>query len=85
MADYTISITDSELTALSTVMADPQEWAQHNLKERARLAMKPIIDNLIEHCNDNEIAIAVGKDAQIAQAQSLGLIHVVDSSSPHSE
>ena len=85
MADYTISITDTELTELSTVMADPQEWAQHNLKERARLAMKAIIDTLIEHCNDNEIAIAVGKDAQIAQAQSLGLIHVVDGSSPHSE
>jgi nitrogenase molybdenum-iron protein alpha/beta subunit len=85
MADYTITITDTELTALSTVMADPQEWAEHNLKERARLAMKPIIDSLIEHCNNNEIAIAVGKDAQIAQAQTLGLIHVVDGSSPHGE
>lgn len=78
MASYTISVTDTEQKILASVMSDPQEWAENSLKERARVAMKPIIDNLVDHCNSNEIAIAVGVDAQIAQAESLGLLNAVE-------
>jgi hypothetical protein len=30
------------------------------------------------HCNDNEIAMAVGKDAQVAQAFTLGVVKTAE-------
>ena len=32
-----------------------------------------MIKNLVEHCNANEIALSVGRPAQIQQAVALGL------------
>ena len=74
MANYTITTTASEEIALSSVMGSAQDWLENAIQERARIAGDKIIENLISHCNANNIAIAVGRDAQITQANTLGLV-----------
>ena len=41
--DITITLTDTEYNALSRVCADPQEWAENAVKERARVAIEDIV------------------------------------------
>jgi hypothetical protein len=72
--DYTITLTDTEKTALEYIAYDVDEWITNSAKNRARVAIDEIIVLNANHCNENSIAIAVGKDAQVAQALELGVI-----------
>ena len=74
MANITVTITDTEEKSLQYASLSVQDWAENVIKERARIAGDEIIDKLVKHCNENEIAIAVGKDAQITQAFDLGIV-----------
>ena len=84
MADYTITLTDTEVKSLKTVMVDIDEWVTNSATNRARIAKKDIIAKLVEHCNTNDITIATGEDAQVAQAYTLNIVEEVtsDNSSP---
>ena len=84
MADYTITLTDTEIKSLKTVMVDIDEWVTNAATNRARIAKKDIIAKLVEHCNANNIAIATGEDAQVTQAYTLNIVEEVtsDSSTP---
>jgi hypothetical protein len=73
MTDITISLTDSEVKALEAEMSSIQDWADNALKNRARISGDAIIAKLVAHCNENEVAMAVGRDAQILQAFDLEL------------
>jgi len=73
MASITISITDTEEKCLDTLTKDVADHASLILKNRAREAQVDIIDKLVIHCNDNSIALAVGVDAQVTQAYTLGI------------
>jgi len=74
MADYTVTLTDTEKTAMEYIAFDVDDWISGAAKNRARLAIEEIIQLNTAHCNENSIAIAVGRDAQVAQALSLGVI-----------
>ena len=84
MADYTITLTDTEVKSLKTVMVDIDEWVTNAATNRARIAKKDIIAKLVEHCNANDITIATGEDAQVTQAYTLNIVEEVtsDNSSP---
>lgn len=84
MADYTITLTDTEVKSLKTVMVDIDEWVTNAATNRARIAKKDIIAKLVEHCNANDITIATGEDAQVTQAYDLNIVEEVtsDNSSP---
>jgi len=71
--NYTISLSDEQKAAFETVTFDIKEWIENFAHERARVAIDDMIKNLVEHCNANEIALAVGRAAQIQQAVALGL------------
>tara|TARA_B100001094_G_scaffold205499_1_gene199399 strand:+ start:87 stop:350 length:264 start_codon:yes stop_codon:yes gene_type:complete len=77
MADYTITLTDTEKTAMEYITADVDEWITNAATNRARISIEEIIQLNTAHCNANSIAIAVGADAQVAQALSLGVIDKV--------
>ena len=77
MPDLTVTITETELKALKTVVLDPQEWTENAVKNRSRIAIERICENLMKHCNKNSIALAVGQDAQVTQAYTLGLVDEV--------
>lgn len=74
MADYTITLTDTEKTAMEYIAVDVDEWITNSAKNRARVAIEEVIQLNTAHCNANSIAIAVGRDAQVEQALSLGII-----------
>ena len=72
--DYTITLTATETKSMEYAAADPLEWIRNAAKERARIAKDNIIALNTAHCNANSIAIAVGEDAQITQAYTLGVV-----------
>jgi hypothetical protein len=78
MTDYTISLTDTQIKALAYVGADPQEWTENAVTNRARKATNEILALLIKHCNANNIAMAVGVDAQVTQAFDLEVVQTAE-------
>ena len=74
MANYTITLTDTETKSLEFAAASIQDWIDNAAKNRARIAKDEIISLNTAHCNKNGIAIAVGEDAQVTQAYTLGVV-----------
>ena len=70
-----INLTETEIKCFEYVTADTKGWIQNVTSERARVAKEEIIAKLVEHCNANEIALAVGVDAQVTQAFDLGVVY----------
>ena len=82
MADFTITLSSWEEKAMKTICADTDEWITNAAINRARQAKDDILTKLVAHCNENEIAIATGIEAQIAQALSLGVVAEATSETP---
>ena len=74
MAKYEIELTDIEDKALSFVAYSQKDWIDNATKNRARLAKEEIIALNTAHCNANNIQIATGEDAQVAQAFTLKVV-----------
>lgn len=74
MADYTITLTETEKLGMEYIAADVNEWITNSAINRARIAVEEIIQLNTAHCNANSIAIAVGADAQVQQAYDLGVV-----------
>lgn len=72
--DYTITLTDTEKKSMEYAAADVKDWIDNAAKNRARIAKDEIIALNAAHCNANAIAIAVGEDAQVTQAFTLGVV-----------
>ena len=72
--DYTITLTSTEQKAMEHVALDVDDWITNAATNRARIAVLEIIEQLVAHCNANEIALAVGQDAQVTQAYDLGVV-----------
>ena len=81
--DYTITLTDTEKKSMEYVALDVDDWITNAVTNRARIAKEEIIALNTAHCNANAIAIAVGEDAQVTQAFTLGVVKKAsDSVSP---
>ena len=74
MAEIKVTITDTELKGLEAVAVDPEEWVINLVKNRSRKSIESICASLLKHCNENEVAMAVGQEAQVTQAYDLGVI-----------
>ena len=72
--NYTITLTDTEKKSMDYITTDIDDWITNVVKNRARIAKEEIISLNTAHCNANNIAIAVGEDAQITQAYDLGAV-----------
>lgn len=77
MPNITVTLTDTEVKALEYIDISAENWASSAVKGRARKAKLDIIDKLVAHCNANDIQIATGEDAQVAQAYALGVVDTV--------
>ena len=80
MANFTFTITSAEEKAMESICVDIKEWGENAVKARAARAIANITTELLAHCNENEITIAAGVEAQIDQAYSLGLIQKAEAS-----
>ena len=72
--NYTITLTDTEKKSMDYITTDIDDWITNAAKNRARIAKQEIISLNTKHCNANDIAIAVGEDAQVTQAYDLGVV-----------
>ena len=72
--DYTITLTDTEKKSMEYIALDVDDWITNAAKVRANIAKNEIIALNTAHCNTNSIAIAVGEDAQVTQAYTLGVV-----------
>ena len=72
--NYTITLTDTEKKCMDYITADIDDWIKNAVNNRVRIAKEEIISLNTTHCNANDIAIAVGADAQITQAYDLGVV-----------
>ena len=78
MANITVTVTDTQTKSLEYVAYSVQDWCDNSIHERARVAQEEIIAKLVTHCNANSIALAVGVDAQVTQAYSLGVVDTAE-------
>jgi len=83
--DYTITITETQKKAMETVMVDVDEWITNAATARANIAIKEIVALLVAHCNENNIALEVGQDAQVTQAYTLGVVSKAIAKTPDPE
>ena len=75
MPDITVTISDTEQKCLQHDIADDLDvWADAIIKNKANVIKSQILTMLVAHCNENDIAIATGEDAQITQAYDLGIV-----------
>tara|TARA_Y100001973_G_C5169224_1_gene318015 strand:- start:59 stop:325 length:267 start_codon:yes stop_codon:yes gene_type:complete len=74
MADYKVTLTDTEDKAMTYCTVSTQDWVDNALKNRARIAKEEIIALNTTHCNANNIQIATGEDAQVTQAFDLKVV-----------
>ena len=82
MANITVSVTDTQMKCLEYAAHTVQDWCDNAIHERARVAQEEIIALLIKHCNANDIAIATGVDAQVAQAYELDVVDTLANRTP---
>jgi hypothetical protein len=78
--DYTITLTETEKKAMEYIAVDVDEWITNSATSRANIAIDEIIAKLVEHCNANDVALAVGRDAQVTQAYTLGVVSSAEES-----
>tara|TARA_R100001082_G_scaffold108575_2_gene84009 strand:- start:6 stop:272 length:267 start_codon:yes stop_codon:yes gene_type:complete len=83
--NYTVTLTDTETKSLEYAAVSNQDWINNAAKNRARKAKDEIIALNTAHCNKNGIAIAVGEDAQITQAYTLGVVKTAADRNKESE
>ena len=74
MANITVSVTDTQMKCLEYAAHTVQDWCDNAIHNRARIAQDEIVARLVEHCNANDIALAVGTDAQVAQSYELNVV-----------
>jgi len=72
--EYKIILTETEKLAMETITDNVLDWISNAATNRARIAKDEIISLNTAHCNKNNIAIAVGEDAQVEQAYNLGVV-----------
>ena len=74
MAEIKVTVSDTQVKCLEYAAYSVQDWCNNAIHNRARIAQDEIIAKLVEHCNANSIALAVGTDAQVAQAFELKVV-----------
>ena len=74
MAEIKVTVSDTQVKCLEYAAYSVQDWCDNAIHERARIAQEEIIAKLVEHCNANSIALAVGTDKQVAQAYELKIV-----------
>ena len=74
MPNITVVLTEAQNKCLEYAALSVQNWADNALHNRARVAQEEIIAALVAHCNENDVAIATGADAQVIQAFDLGVV-----------
>jgi hypothetical protein len=74
MATYTITLTDSQDKALSSICASNQDWINNAISERCRLATLDIVNLVVQKCTAGNIPIPATQDAMVQLAFTNGWV-----------
>lgn len=74
MTEIKVALTDIQNKCLESITVSVQKWCDNAVHNRAKVAQDEIISSLVKHCNENNIAIATGEDAQVTQAYDLKVV-----------
>ena len=74
MNNYTITLTDTEKSAMEYVAHDTQTWVENALKERARVAIDEIVKIAVEKFLAANESTPGSKDEIVSAAYSRGWI-----------
>jgi hypothetical protein len=82
MPTYTVTVTDVQDLALNSQMVGVGTYINTVIESQIVFAQKEIQSNLLEYCNENGVAMAVGVDAQVQQAFDVGIAHTLTATPP---
>lgn len=82
MPSYTVTVTDVQDLALNSQMVGVGTYINNVIESQIFFAQKAIQANLLEYCNKNGVAMAVGVDAQVQQAFDVGIAHTLTERPP---
>lgn len=74
MTDYVVTLTETEQKAMEFVAADANDWIQHAIHERARLAIEEIVQIAIQNFLQVGEPIPGSKDDIVAAAYTRGWV-----------
>lgn len=74
MPDITVSLTDTQNKCLEIDASTATSLASQMITEHANRKKQSVLSALLVHCNENNIALATGEDAQVTQAFTLGIV-----------
>ena len=74
MTDYVITLTDTERMAMEFIAADTNDWIQHAVHERARVAIEEIIQLSVQKFIEAGQSIPGSKDEIVAAAYANGWV-----------
>jgi hypothetical protein len=74
MTNYTITLTEAENAALSSVALSQDEWIQNAVHERCRIAIEEIVALTVQKCLETNTAIPGSKDAMVDLAFANGWV-----------
>ena len=77
MPSYTVTVTDSQDLALNSQMVGVGTYINTVIESQIVFAQQAIQNDLLKYCNDNDVAMAVGVDAQVQQAFAVGIAHTL--------
>jgi hypothetical protein len=66
--EYTITLTDTEKSAMEYVAYDPQEWIENAAKERARISIEDIVKLAVDKFLEAGQPIPGSRDEIVAAA-----------------
>jgi len=72
MPDITITLTDTQYKGLQYAAADPQDWADNAVTNRARIANDEIISMYTNRALDEGVAIPATRELIVADAFTRG-------------
>jgi len=72
---YTVTLTKAETKAMEYAAADPQDWIDNAVTNRARIAIDEICDLYVKHkLDNNETITATNKSDMVLAAYEEGLV-----------
>ena len=82
MPSYTVTVTDVQDLALNSQMVGVGTYINKVIESQIVFAQQKIQDDLLKYCNANNVAMAVGVDAQVQQAFDVGVAHTLTEKPP---
>ena len=77
MPSITIELTDTELLSMQYAAANPQDWADNAVINRARIAGDEIVQLTVKHCLDNGIQVPATREAIVTYAFDNDIVKTV--------